>query len=278
MPLIETSWQTGDGIPIFARDWQPELPARAVVVMIHGLGDHSGRYAHIAAAMNAAGYAALAPDLRGHGRSGGKRGHFPSYAAVADDIECALKEAANRYPGVPRFLYGHSLGGALVLFTILKRKPAIRGAIVTSPGLAPGMPQPAAKLAAAKVLNVLLPAFTLPNGLDLGNLSHDPAIQAAYFSDPLNHPLISARLGMELITQGAWVCSQKGEFPVPMLLLQGTGDHLVSPAATREFAAGLTGDVTYREWDGWYHELHNEPGKAEVIQTMVDWLNTKMVQ
>jgi alpha-beta hydrolase superfamily lysophospholipase len=272
MPSKEYSWQAADGVTISAQEWKPETPARGVVVLIHGLGEHAGRYAHVAAAMNAAGYAVLAPDLRGHGNSGGKRGHFSSYDTVADDIQCAFKEATTRYPGIPQFLYGHSLGGALVLYYVLKRKPSIRGVIATSPGLAPGSPLPVVKLAAAKLLNVVGPTLTLDNGLDLGNLSHDPAVRADYVADPKTHPLVSARLGMQLIQQGAWIQAQKGEFPIPLLLLQGTADHLVNLAATRAFASGQTGDVTYKEWDGWYHELHNELGKAEVIQVMVDWL------
>lgn len=273
MILNELSWQTADGVPVFAREWKPEGTARAVVVLIHGLGEHTGRYAHVAAALNAAGYAVISPDLRGHGRSGGKRGHFPSYAVVLDDIQRAFSEASSRYPGLPQFLYGHSLGGALVLLYTLKRKPAIRGVIATSPGLTPGTPPSAAKLAVAKVFNKLLPSLTLNNGLDSANLSHDPAVSRAYNNDPLVHPLISARLGMELITNGSWIQSQAGPFPLPLLLLQGTGDRLVNPGATRRFAAGLTGDVTYKEWDGWYHELHNEVGKEQVIQEMIDWLN-----
>jgi len=273
MTLNELNWQTADGIPIFARDWKPDQPARAVVVLIHGLGEHAGRYAHVAAAMNAAGYAVIAPDLRGHGRSGGPRGHFPSYAVVLDDIQRAFNEASSRYPGLPQFLYGHSLGGALVLDYALKRKPAIRGLIATSPGLAPGIAPSGLKITAAKIFNTLMPGLTLANGLDTGNLSHDPALINAYLKDPLVHPLISARLGMELIANGAWIQTQSGPFPLPLLLMQGTADHLVNPAATRRFAAGLTGDVTYKEWDGWYHELHNEVGKEQVIQDMLDWLN-----
>jgi len=273
MTLNELNWQTADGIPIFARDWNPDQAARAVVVLIHGLGEHAWRYAHVAAAMNAAGYAIIAPDLRGHGRSGGPRGHFPSYDVVLDDIQRAFSQASSRYPGLPQFLYGHSLGGALVLYNTLKRKPAIRGLIATSPSLAPGIAPNGLKLAAAKIFNTLIPRFTLDNGLDTGNLSRDPAVSTVYLKDPLVHPLISARLGMELITNGVWIQAQSGPFPLPLLLLQGTADHLVNPAATRRFAAGLTGDITYKEWDGWYHELHNEVGKEQVIQVMINWLN-----
>ncbi len=277
MSTIELGWKAADGTPIFAREWEPRGPLRAVVVLIHGLGEHSGRYAHVARVMTDAGYAVLAPDLRGHGCSEGKRGHIPSYDVAADDIQQALGEASTRHPGVPQFLYGHSLGGALVLYTVLKHQPAVRGVIVTSPGLAPGSPIAGIKLAAAKIFSKLAPSMTLANGLDTDNLSHDPSIKPAYLADRYVHPLISARLAMELIKNGTWIQCQKGEFPLPLLLLQGTDDHLVDPAATRRFAAGLTGDVTYKEWEGWYHELHNESEKEQVLRVMVDWLDKQSV-
>ena len=135
---------------------------------------------------------------------------------------------------------------------------------------------PALKLTAAKVLNTVVPTLTMNNDLDLGNLSHDPAVQAAYIADKSVHPLISSRLGMELITNGLWIQSQKGPFPVPLLLFQGTEDHLVNLEATRKFASGVTSNITYREWEGKYHELHNEDCKQQVIAAMIDWLDQRL--
>ena len=122
MQHIEFTQQTPDGVQFYFQGWQPETPPKAVVCLVHGLGEHSGRYAHVAAALNDAGYALLGFDLRGHGKSGGPRGHTPSYDTLMDDIGRLLAEAAQRYPGQPQFLYGHSLGGNLVLNYALRRK------------------------------------------------------------------------------------------------------------------------------------------------------------
>ena len=273
MALAEHSWQAEDNLPIYAREWRPASAPRAVVVLIHGLGEHSGRYDHVADALNAAGYAVFAPDLRGHGRSAGRRGHIPSYDFVMDQIDRAFKEAGRLYPGLPQFLYGHSLGGNLVLYYALTRKASLRGVISSSPGLEPGMPVPGIKLTLGKLLYNLAPSFTMPNGLPLQGLSRDPVVFDALAKDPYYHTQVSARLGLDLINQGAWIQSQNGPFPFPLLLLHGTADQLTNHQATRRFADGLSGDVTLREWEGWYHELHNEPGKAQVFQVIITWLN-----
>jgi len=276
MSYNEIRWNAADETPIFAREWAPETPAAAVVVLIHGLGEHSNRYAQVAADLNAAGFAVVAPDLHGHGLSGGKRGHFPSYDAVMEDIARAFDQASQRFPGLPQFLYGHSLGGNLVLYYTLTRKPKIKGVISSSPGLEPGAPVSAFTMAMAKIMYTLAPSFTLKNGLQLEFLSHDPAVLEKAMKDPNYHPYISARLGLDMLKNGRWIEEQTGTFPIPLLLMQGTGENLVNPAATKRFAAGISGDVTYREWEGWYHELHNEVGREEVLATIITWLRAHL--
>ena len=277
MTASELSISSVDGKQLFTREWKPNRETRAVITLIHGLGEHSGRYDHVAAALNAAGYAVMAPDLRGHGHTEGIRGHIPSYEIAMEDIRCATEEAGRHYPALPQFLYGHSLGGNLVLYYLLTRKPALRGAIVTSPGLAPGTPVTGLKLAAARLMYRVIPAFTMANGLDMTGLSRDPTVSQRAKADPDYHSQVSARLGLDAINQGAWIQNQKGPVPIPLLLMQGSADRVVNLAATRRFAGNITGDVTYKEWDGWFHELHNEPGQAEVFQTIITWLDAKLV-
>lgn len=274
MGRSEFFWQNSKGMNIFAQDWKPDGAVRGAVALVHGLGEHSGRYQHAAQTLNAAGYAVTGMDLPGHGRSEGTRGHT-SYAAVMDEIDCLIKAVDQRYPGKPRFLYGHSLGGALVLYYTLQRQPDLRGIIVTSPGLASGTPVPGVKLLMAKLMARLAPSFTLENGLDVNNLSHDPAIIQAYQDDPLVHSRISARLGLDLLTLGTWIQAHAAEFPLPLLLEQGSADHLVSPQATAAFAKAVPPNLlTYKVWEGFYHETHNEVEKEQVLQYMVDWLDS----
>lgn len=267
------SWQNAKGIKIYAQEWRPSGEPRGVVALVHGLGEHSGRYQHVAEALNAAGYGMIGFDLPGHGQTEGVRGHA-AYDEILDDIDCLLAEAGERYPGKRCFLYGHSLGGALVLYYTLKRKPNLNGVIASAPGLEVGAPVAAPKLLLAKVMAKLAPTFTMENGLDVNNLSHDPALVQAYKDDPLVHPRISARLGVDLLTRGSWIMSHAAEFPVPLLLIQGSGDRLVSPQANAAFARLVPADkITYKLWEGFYHESHNEPEKAQVLQVMIGWLD-----
>lgn len=267
----EFSWQSQDGLQFFGQEWRPEGGARAVVVLIHGLGEHSGRYQHVADYFTQHGLGVVALDHRGHGRTGGKRGHG-SYDAILDDIQHLIQEAEKRYPGLPVILYGHSLGGALVLYYALKRRPQVKGVISTAPGLIPANAS-GGQIALAKIMSAIAPGFQIDNGLDVSGLSHDPETARAYTADPLVHPKISARLGLDLMQNGQWVIEHAAEFPLPLLLLQGSADRLVNPAGARQFAAGLAGKVTYKVYDGWYHELHNEVEKETVLADMVAWID-----
>jgi alpha-beta hydrolase superfamily lysophospholipase len=216
-------------------------------------------------------------DLPGHGQSGGKRGYC-SYQDAVEEIDCLMAETNSRFPGQPKFIYGHSLGGAMVLYYTLMRTPQVAGTIVTSPGL--GAKVPGWKAALAKSMSKVYPTFALSNGLDRQNLSHDPSVIQAYGSDPLVHDRVTTRLGWDALSIGPEIVSMAGRYPVPLLLMQGSEDHIVSLQAVDEFAKNAPQDkITYKRWDGLYHETHNEPQKAQVIQAMIDWLNqhTEMV-
>ena len=278
MSHIEFTTSSPDNIPFYFQGWQTETPAKAVVCLVHGLGEHSGRYAHVAEALNAAGYTLFGFDLRGHGKSGGARGHTPTYDVLMDDIGRLLDEAAARYPDRPRFLYGHSLGGNLVLNYGLRRKPAIVGVISTSPGLRVTNPLPPLQIALARVMNKLQPGMQIANGLALDGLARDPEVIRAYTHDPLVHNKISVRLATGMLDAGEWAIVHAAEFPLPLLLVHGTADTLTSARATEEFAAKVpAGRCTLKLWEGFYHETHNEPEKAEVLAYMVNWLHGRLV-
>jgi alpha-beta hydrolase superfamily lysophospholipase len=264
------------GEQIFVHEWIPQT-VKGTVVLVHGLGEHVGRYEHVARAFNEANYALLGFDLPGHGRTGGVRGHIPSTGVVMDLISSRLADASLRFPEVPHFLYGHSLGGNHVLYHGLTCRPAVAGIISTSPGLGLAKAAPAWQLALVKLLVRLAPSMTINNGLDRSGLSHDPAVIQAYQDDPLVHPKISTRLALDLVSNGEWIIAHAGEFPsIPLLLMQGSLDRLVSPQATDAFAKGCSAQLTYKVWEGLYHELHNEFEKDETIQFMVDWMDLQV--
>jgi alpha-beta hydrolase superfamily lysophospholipase len=276
MAHIEFGWQSKDGLQFFAQDWHPDGDARAAVALVHGLGEHSSRYEHVANYFNQHGLAVVAMDLRGHGRTGGKRGHG-SYDMIMEDIDRLLLETAQRYPGIPIILYGHSLGGAMVLYYSLKRQPKIKGVICTSPGLIPAQ-DPGGKILLARIMSALAPSFQIENGLDVSGLSHDAVVAKAYQADPLVHGKISARLGLDLIEDGKWIIENAPEFSLPLLLLQGSADRLVNPIGAKQFAPKVKNNIRFKLYDGWYHELHNEVEKEIVLHDMVAWVDEQLAR
>lgn len=272
MKISEWTWKSFDGLDMYGRGWMPEGQAKAAVALVHGHGEHVGRYEHVAAALTAKGYALLGFDLRGHGRSGGARGHTPSYEALMDDIMAFFGQVEARVPGLPRFLYGHSLGGNLVLNYALRRKPDLRGVIATGPWLELAFQPPASQVTLGRLMNGIAPGFTQHSKLNTAGLSHDQAVVTAYENDPLVHDKITARLFVAIYESGLWALEHAAEFPLPLLLMHGASDPITSAEASRKFAEKAGDKVTLKVWDNLFHEIHNEPEKAEVFKVMLDWL------
>ena len=274
MRHFESSFVTHDRLQLYVQGWQPDGAARAALCLIHGLGEHSSRYAHVGAALSCAGYSLTGFDLRGHGRSEGPRGHSPSFEAWMQDIDGLLRLTAERFPHRPLFLYGHSLGGTLIINYALRRQPAIGGAIVTAPGLKTALEHQKFKLTLVRLLARIMPAVALPTGLDPQSLSRDPAVVAAYVRDPLVHDRLSLGAALGLLQSVRYAFDHAARFNVPLLLMHGGSDRLVFPAGSREFASFVPQTCTLRLWDGLYHEIHNEPEQRQVIDTITSWLGS----
>lgn len=275
MSTVENyEWKTKEGEKIYSQKWLTDSPAKAVIVLVHGLGEHIGRYNHVANFLNKNQISVYGFDHRGHGKSSGKRGHIGSNQYFISDIDTMIDVAKKENPGLPVFLYGHSLGGNMVLYYSLFKKPSIQGVISTSPGIGTGEPVPPAKLMAAKILKTLLPAMTMDNGLDVNNLSHNPQVIKDYQEDPLVHPLISAKLAMLMFSNGDWIIENASKFNLPLLLLQGEKDHIVSLDKTKQFAEKVPKSIiTFKIFPNLYHEMHNEYEQEQVLNFILDWIN-----
>jgi alpha-beta hydrolase superfamily lysophospholipase len=276
MKTFESNWER-DGINFYMQGWEPEDgKPKAVVGLVHGLGEHSGRYAHVGAAYTKAGYALTSFDLRGHGRSGGSRGHFPSLDAVMRDIRQFFAQIGQRYPGKPQFLYGHSLGGLLALAYSLRFREGLKGAIVTGPGLRSALQEQKAKLAMVNMLGPLLPTLTVPCGLETAAISRDPQVVEKYRQDPYVHDKTSLGLGKSGLEAIAYCFAHAAEYPIPLLLMHGAADTITYPSGSEAFAdlaKTSNRDITVKLWSGLYHEIHNEPEQAEVFKTGIEWLS-----
>ena len=257
----------------YRQAWTVEDPVGAVV-LVHGAHEHSGRYRHVAERLAAAGYAVHALDHPGHGRSPGRRGNIGSMAAAVDGVAEVVRLAAEQHPGVPLFVYGHSLGG-LIALQYLTGTPDARvvGAVVSAAALDTSSANAVQRLV-APLLSRFLPDLGVLT-IDVETVSRDPEVVRAYRADPLNHTgRMVARTGAELMSTALAMPQRLPSLTLPLLVLHGTADRLVPPAASEVVRAHAgSPDLTLRVYDGLFHEPHNEPEKDEVLGDVVTWLD-----
>ena len=273
MRHTELAWHTHDGLLLSAQLWEPENRPSGVVCLLHGLGEHCARYQHVAAAFTEDGYALLGFDLRGHGKSAGPRGHSPSFEALLSDVDLLLSEAAQRFPELPLFLYGHSLGAILAINYVLRCRPQLAGVVATGAAFRSSLQEQTAKLALVRALGALLPALALPSGLQPPDLSRDPEVVRAYVDDPLVHDRLTLGLARSLLQAVPWTFEHMHQFALPLLLMHGGLDRLGYPTGTQECGCLVRGDCTVKIWDGLFHEIHNEPDQTQVLGVITAWLH-----
>ena len=279
MKTFESKWESSDGITFFMRGWEPDTDPKALIALVHGLGEHTGRYLHVGKVMTDAGYAMAGFDLRGHGKTGGARGHSSSLNVYMQDIRKFFDLLAQRYPALSPFLYGHSLGGLLSLSYAIQYGAGLKGVMVTGAALRSSLQEQKAKIAVAKLLGAFLPAMTIQSGLDPTTISRDQKVVDAYVSDSLVHYSTSLGFGKSALSAIDLCFARAREFTIPLLIMHGTGDKLTYPRGSEDFArlVGEAGnDVTLKLWDGLYHEIHNEPEKTEVFTFMTEWLDKQL--
>lgn len=273
--MTDTTLTRPDGHHLLLRDWPlPEGSRRATVLLVHGLGEHSGRYAALARQLNAWGYAVRGYDHYGHGQSSGARGALPDddrllndLAAVVDGLRPTLAHDE------PLVLLGHSMGGLVAATFVARALRPMDALVLSAPALAI-FTNPLQKLLLA-TLPRWLPNLRVGNGLDPRYLSHDSAVVAAYRNDPLCHDRISTRLARFIATTGAGTLGHAADWSTPTLLLWGSDDRMVDPAGCRALAAGAPpGMVTAREFTGLYHEIFNEADPTPVLESLHSWLDT----
>ncbi|MFD0993518.1 alpha/beta hydrolase [Tenacibaculum geojense] len=266
---------TVKNIPIYIQNWLPENP-QAIVIVAHGMGEHSGRYEKTVAANfynNDIGVVAF--DHIGHGKSGGKRGHNPGYETVLDVIEAVLNVTKQIAADKPVFIYGHSMGGNAIINYILKRKPAIKGAIASSPFLKLAFQPPKWKLAAGKLLLNIAPSITMGNELNPNDISRDPEEVIKYQEDDLVHDKISPNYSITFIENGQWAINNAYTLHIPMYVFHGTDDKIIDYKGSETFANN-TEKASLKLYKGGYHELHNDICKKEVLADMLTWVKSNL--
>jgi alpha-beta hydrolase superfamily lysophospholipase len=268
-----------DGMKLSGYLWEPQETPKAIINLVHGFGEYSERYDHWAMRFVEKGFAIHAIDYRGHGKSDGRRGHIKEHDDFLKDIDVLIKESKKLYPNLPQFIYGHSMGGNIVTNYILKRENNFKGAIISSPWYRLAFTPSVLILFFARIMNKIYPKFTQKSTLDVKGISHDQEVVAAYLSDPLIHEKISARMFYEIYKTGQWVLENTDKIELPILIQHGNDDNVTSYKASKEFADAakkLNKEITYKEWDGLYHELHNELEKDKIFEFVHSWIEEKL--
>jgi alpha-beta hydrolase superfamily lysophospholipase len=277
-PPRESRLNAADGIPLFVADWPGHNPQahKAWIVLMHGLGEHSGRYAHVARFFNDCGWSVRLYDHRGHGRSGGPRGDVPDGKAMLRDAKLVVDDLA-QHAGAPPLLCGHSMGGLFAARFAVAALSPLRGLILSSPALS--LRLSGVQKLLLKSLFALAPGYGVPNGLRTRYLSHDPAVEQAYLRDPLVHSRISARLLQSMLDAIAFSQSHAASLAVPTLMMVAGDDRLVDASGSDAFFARLAPGVgTMHRYENFYHELFNETQAQRVFGDLHAWLNSRILE
>lgn len=268
--------RTPDGEALALREWPLAVGTtpRAVVVLVHGLGEHSGRYRDVAARLNRRRFAVRAADHHGHGTSSGARGGLPHSQRLLDDLALVIDDTRSAFPAAPLVLLGHSLGGLVAASAVARGLRPVDALVLSSPALDAGLSRFQKLLVAT--LSRLAPGLRVGNGLDADFLSHDPAVAKAYRADPLCHDRIGARLARFLADEGARVQAAAPGWQVPTLLIYAGDDRLVNPAGSRAFATAAPASVVSSvEFPPLYHEIFNEREAEPVFDALEAWLDAR---
>ena len=273
---VEGSLSCPGGREAYWQSWAPsDAEIKAVVLLVHGLHEHSGRYAHVGQRFAAEGYAAYAVDHPGHGRTAGRRGNIGRMADVVAGVHALAGHAADRHPGAPLFVLGHSLGGLIALQYVTGDPAPLRGAIISAAAVDLSAASQAMRRA-GRVLSAVAPNLGVM-ALDANLVSRDPVVVRDYDTDPLNYRgKICARTGGEMVAAAEPMPRRVASLRLPLLLLHGADDRLVPKAATALIAehAGSP-DITVKLYDGLYHEVLNEPERNVVLGDILEWLEER---
>ncbi|MBN2580056.1 MAG: lysophospholipase [Pirellulales bacterium] len=277
MKFVEDYFIGRGGVRLYFQGWLPEGPRKATVAVIHGIDEHSGRYARLARRLNTHGYAVYGFDLRGHGRSSGERAWIASFEDFLDDAEAFLQRVRQEAPELPLFLLGHSMGGEVAVWLVLTRYPSLSGLILSAPALRTGGKVFPLLRRLARLVSRIFPRLRLTR-LGYRFMSRDPEVIENFRTDPLvNHGKFPVRTGAEILRIMGEIQRRGGQVRLPLLVLHGTGDFVTDYRGSREFyERAASPDKTLRLYDGLYHEIFSEPERDQVIGDVISWLDARV--
>lgn len=265
------------GRQIYFQVWSPASAPRGVILLVHGAGEHSARYQHVAAFFTANGYVFAGLDHNGHGRSDGVPGHLVDFEDYSADLRLLQDRVVSEYGGLPLFLLGHSLGGLITCNYLLQHQAEFSGAILSGPAIKAEVEPPPYQMLLIRLLSTLAPKVGVLQ-LDAAGVSRDPAVVEDYVQDPLvHHGKMSARKIHGLFNTMHKVQDRAGEIQLPMLVMHGQEDSMAAPSGSVVLDQRLgSADKTLVLYPGLYHEILNEPEQQEVMDTMLQWFDAHL--
>ncbi|MBN2007137.1 MAG: lysophospholipase [Anaerolineae bacterium] len=269
-------FSTHDGLQLFTQCWLPQRTPQANLVMVHGIGEHSGRYANFAEWFTPQGYAVYAFDHRGHGKSPGLKGHVAHWSDFREDVGAFLNHVKRQEADSPLFLIGHSMGGLIVLdYGLHGDVTGLKGVVASGPALGSAEKLSPIQRILIRILSPILPKVQLDNGLDVNGLARDPEVIRLYRQDPLVHPKITPCLASEMFQTADNCMRHAKDWPanLPLFIVHGGADAICPPQASARFFADVTANNKLRrEYEDYLHEVFNEIGREAVLQDVQDWL------
>jgi acylglycerol lipase len=276
MPHHDAQFAGYDGLGLFQQCWLPESESAAVVAVVHGVNEHSGRYARLAESLNQRGYAVYAMDLRVHGKSAGPRAEIRRFDEYLKDVALFLQNIAQREPGKPLFLLGHSMGGAVAALLCIRQRPQLRGLVLSAPAVLVGGRVFPLLRHLASLFSHLAPRLRLVR-IGCHFISRDPEIVAAFKNDPLVfHGRFPVRTGAEILRAAKQIQAHMQDLELPVLILHGTGDFVTDCEGSRRLHLGIgSRDKTLYLYEGLYHEVLSEPEREKVLGDLLAWLDAR---
>ncbi|MCP4356525.1 MAG: alpha/beta hydrolase [Chloroflexi bacterium] len=272
----EGTIETVEDVKMYYQVWRPDDPPRATLLIVHGLGEHGGRYTNVVNQLTPKGYVIYAMDNRGHGRSPGQQGYIDDWSVLREDLRAFVQFVQEEEAGRPFFLMGHSMGGCITLNYVLHYPDGLTGVVASAPAVGQ-LNVPPVMAFMSKLLAKIKPDLSVATGLDAGAVSRDPAVVTAYNDDPLVHGKGSPGAVVQFVETAEWTMTHAADFQPPLLLIHGDADQLVNVEGSRQFFEKVKqADKKLIIYEGGYHESHNDLHKEEMLADLETWLEAHM--
>ncbi len=273
MQHTEGKFTGRNNFSLYRQAWLPDAAPKAILLVVHGVAEHSGRYMNPVNYFVPKGYAVYSFDLRGHGKSDGKRSYVERFSYYLDDLQTFYNLVRAENPNTEIFMVGHSMGSTISIDYALEHQRELQGLIISGTTLKAGASISQAAIMAAKILSVIMPKMGV-TALDSNGISRDKAVVEAYVNDPLNYTgKLSARFGVELLKTMGMLQKRLSEITLPILIMQGSQDRISDPSSSKMLFDGVSSkDKTMKIYEGFYHEIFNDPDRQQVFVDMEAWL------